>query len=141
MSEVIVFIKKHILLNAALLAVLFVLILLEVINQKRSASKASPAKVTQLINHANAKVIDIRSPTLFADGHILGSINIPFDTLAEKTKTLDKTKIQPIVIVCANGVDSTRAAATLTKEGYNVRTLDGGINAWREAELPLVKKD
>jgi rhodanese-related sulfurtransferase len=139
MPEVILFIKKHILLNVALLGVLFALILLEFINQKRSADRLSPAKVTQLMNHGNAKVIDIRSTTLFKDGHILGSTNIPYTTLAEKSKSLDKTKIQPIVIVCANGQDSARAAATLSKEGYNVRILAGGMNAWRDAELPVVK--
>jgi rhodanese-related sulfurtransferase len=139
MPEVILFIKKHILLNVALLVVLFTLILLEFLNQKRSADRLSPAKVTHLMNHDNAKVIDIRSATLFKDGHILGATNIPYATLADKSKTLDKTKIQPIVLVCANGQDSARAAAPLVKEGYNVRILAGGLNAWRDAELPLVK--
>ncbi|MES2218038.1 MAG: rhodanese-like domain-containing protein [Pseudomonadota bacterium] len=140
MPEIVIFIKKHILLNIALLGVLFALIFIEFIKQKSGTTKASPAQVTLLINHSNAKVIDIRSSTAYADGHIIGSISIPNNNLAEKSKSLlDKTKVQPIILVCANGQDSARAAATLNKEGFNVRILDGGIRAWREAEMPLVK--
>jgi rhodanese-related sulfurtransferase len=139
MPEITLFIKKHILLNAALLGVLFAIILLEFINQKKGDTKASPAQVTQLINHSNANLIDLRSTTAYNDGHIIGSLSMPYTNLTEKTKSLDKMKVQPIVLVCANGLDSARAAATLSKEGFNVRILDGGIRAWREAELPLVK--
>ena len=139
MQEIIEFIKHHALLNTALFGVLFVLILLEFIKQKSSASKLSPAQVTNLINHSNASVIDLRPANAYADGHVIGALSVPYSELVSKSKKIEKLKLQPLILVCANGVDSTRAAVTLGKEGFDVRILDGGIRAWRDAEMPLVK--
>lgn len=139
MQDVLVFIKNHWLLNLALVTVFFFLVILEFINQKRGATKASPAEVTRLINHADANIIDLRGPALYAEGHIIGALAIPVTDLNENNKKLNKLKSQPVVLVCANGTESPRAAEQLIKQGYNVRVLAGGMRGWRDADMPVVK--
>jgi rhodanese-related sulfurtransferase len=139
MQEILTFIHHHIVLNIALLAVLFALILLEFINQKRSAEQVSPTKLIQLMNHSNATVVDVRTKVGFADGHIIGALSIPMDEFNEKLTKLDKLRANPIILVCTNGIDSAKAADILTKQHYNARILTGGMKAWREAEMPVVK--
>jgi rhodanese-related sulfurtransferase len=139
MQDIMPFIQHHLLLNIALVVILFILMVIEFIKQKRSAASASPAQVTQLINRVNANVVDIRSTTLFAEGHIIGALSVPIAELTEGSKKLEKLRAQPLVIVCATGLESTRAADLLMKQGFDVRILAGGLRAWREADMPLVK--
>jgi rhodanese-related sulfurtransferase len=140
MHDIVLFIQHHWLLNAAFLVVLFILTLLEFANQKRNATKATPAQVTLLINRNKAALIDIRDKNAYAEGHIIGSLSIPTTELPNQSKKLEKLKSKPIVIVCEQGAVSARTANPLLKQGYDVRILAGGINAWRKADLPLVKE-
>ena len=69
----------------------------------------------------------------------MGARNIPFGSL-EGAKELPSNKALPLVVLCQSGARATRAAATLRKLGYeNVKPLAGGMNAWREASLPIEK--
>lgn len=139
MQEIILFIQHHLLLNTAFFAILFVLILLEFINQKRNAIKISPAQLTRLINDGHATVVDLRSSALFNQGHIINSLSIPAAELTESPKRLEKLKSGPIVLVCATGIDSTRIANQLLKNGVDAQILAGGIQAWSNANMPLTK--
>jgi rhodanese-related sulfurtransferase len=140
MQDILLFIQQHWLLNAGLAAILFILIFLEFLNQKRNAAKVTPAQVTHLINRSNANIIDIRNSDLFKEGHIIGALSIPVAELPEKIKKLEKLKSQPLVITCMTGVESARAAGLLMQKGFNVHVLAGGIRAWNEADMPLVKE-
>ena len=140
MQDIVLFIQHHWMLNTAFLMILFILILVEFIHQKRNATKASPAQVTQLINRSKAALIDIRDTSAFAEGHIIGSLSIPVAELQKQTKKLDKLKTNPVVIICQQGTESTRTADHLLKQGFDIRVLAGGINAWRNADLPLIKE-
>ena len=59
--------------------------------------------------------------------------------LKTKIKKIEKFKSQPIVIICATGADSPAAASLLAEQGFQTCMLNGGIRAWREAEMPLIK--
>jgi rhodanese-related sulfurtransferase len=53
---------------------------------------------------------------------------------------LAKVKDLPVVLACRNGVGSADAAKRLVKAGFKqVFWLDGGVAAWQQADLPLVK--
>jgi rhodanese-related sulfurtransferase len=65
---------------------------------------------------AGAKVVDVRSPGEFAGGHLRGSINIPLNTLHDKTGKLKKEDV--IVTCCASGMRSRSAKAILLSNGY-----------------------
>jgi rhodanese-related sulfurtransferase len=103
------------------------------------AGGLSPTEVVQLINKERAKVIDVCQPAEFAAAHVAGAKNIPLGEL-EGSKNLPGNKKQPLIVVCAAGVRSAKAAAQLKTMGYeNVHSLAGGLKAWREANLPIEK--
>ncbi|NIO39800.1 MAG: rhodanese-like domain-containing protein, partial [Burkholderiales bacterium] len=52
---------------------------------------------------------------------------------------IKKYKSRPILAVCDTGMTSSRAVDKLRKQGLeSVYGLKGGINAWTQANLPLV---
>lgn len=140
MQDILLFVNHHLMLIAALAVIVVLLIMVEGVKLKRGATSLSPARLTHLINHAKAIVIDIRTPDAFLTGHVMGAISLPAAELKTGLKKIEKFKAQPIVITCATGTDSPAAATFLTAQGFQVHVLNGGIRAWREADLPLVKK-
>ena len=99
----------------------------------------STTDAVRLINQEKAVLIDVREPAEFAAGHAAGARNVPLDTL-DGAKGLPTNKALPLVVVCASGARSSRAAAQLRKAGYSsVHSLAGGTAAWRSASLPIEK--
>jgi rhodanese-related sulfurtransferase len=97
------------------------------------------ADAVRLINQEKAVLIDVREPSEFAAGHAAGARNVPLGAL-EGAKGLPSNKAVPLVVVCATGARSSRAAAQLRKAGYgSVHNLAGGNAAWRDASLPIEK--
>lgn len=139
MQDILVFAQQHSTLSAALIAVLVLLTILEFIKSKNSAHRLTPARATQMINHQNATLLDIRTKDAFTAGHIVDAISIPLAELENKYKKLEKSKAQPIIIVCETGLESARAATLLAKHGFTTHILAGGIRSWKDAEMPVVK--
>lgn len=139
MQDILFFLHQHTALSAILIIVLVLLITLEYIKLKQNAKSISPALATQMINHQNAVVLDIRNVEAFSTGHIVNAVSIPLAELENKLKKLEPCKSQPIVIICATGQESPRAAALLTQQGFNTFILANGINGWKAAEMPLIK--
>lgn len=139
MQDIIVFIQQHTLLIALFAVVLIILVILEFIKLKQSANRLSCTQATRLINHEKGIFVDVRPTEAYLAGHITSAISLPFAELTQKIKKIEKFRAQPLVLVCAAGTDSARAATTLTHQGFKVHILSGGIRAWREAQLPLVK--
>jgi len=101
----------------------------------------SATEAVLLINRSNAIVIDVREATEFASGHIADAKNIPLKELPDRHKELAKFVDKPILVNCQGGVRSSKACNILVKAGFNkVSNLDGGINAWVQAKLPVVKE-
>jgi rhodanese-related sulfurtransferase len=51
-----------------------------------------------------------------------------------------KNKGTPVIMVCAAGARSARAQGIAKKLGYEkVHSLNGGLKAWKEANLPVAK--
>lgn len=100
----------------------------------------TPAQLTGLINRENALVVDLRPYADFQKGHIAGSKNVLMSQFDPESKQLAPAKALPVVVVCQSGLTAGGAAKRLKKAGFsNVGILDGGIDAWRGADLPLVK--
>ncbi len=143
MQDIILFIQRHTTLALALALafsiILIILLIVEFLRLKRGSNQISPAQLTHLINHKNAVIVDIRQTDAFTTGHIVDAISLPLKDLANKMKKIEKFKSQPIVLICAAGLESQRGATILVKEGFDVFILAGGIRAWQTAELPLIK--
>lgn len=140
MQEIILFMQQHGTLSLALIVVLTLLILIEFVKQKNSGTRISSAQMTHLINHQNAMVVDVRNTDGYNSGHIINSVSLPLAEMEDKIKKIEKFKSQPIVLVCATGTESQRAAAVLQKKGFTVYTLAGGLRTWKMDQLPLVKQ-
>ncbi len=76
-----------------------------------------------------AKLVDVRSPSEYASGHVDGAINIPLDTLASRLGELG-AKDQPLVLYCASGMRSGRAVGILEGKGFTAVHNLGGMSRW-----------
>jgi phage shock protein E len=93
------------------------------------AAKSPEKKIT---------VIDVRTPEEFAEGHIKGAQNVDIASpdFAKELAKLDPAKTY--LVHCAAGGRSTRSLSILNKLGFkSVMHLDGGLNGWKKAGLPL----
>ena len=76
-------------------------------------------------------VLDIRTPEMYADAHIAGSVNIPRAELGARAAELPDDRDAPIVTVCGIGKFSKHATLYLKSLGYrNVRSMKGGLGEW-----------
>lgn len=132
------FAGNHPLLVSALVLSFFILVFTELQRKARGLTNIEPQDAVKLIN-SDAVVIDLRSAEAFARGHIVNAKNVPFDELQANQDKIAKYAKKPIVAVCDAGLTSGKVVDTLRKSGVeNVYGLKGGINAWTQANLPLV---
>ncbi|ACT49800.1 rhodanese-like domain-containing protein [Methylovorus glucosotrophus] len=107
---------------------------------RRGAKSVSPNEAVLMINRNQAIVLDVRDDAEFAAGHLQDARHIPLAKLDERLAELQKFREKPVIVHCQSGVRSSKAAATLRKHEFTqVYELDGGVNAWTQAKLPLVK--
>ena len=94
----------------------------------------------QLVTQKKVVVLDVRTPKEFAGGHIAGATNINFRSpdFAKVISTLDTHKTY--LVHCASGGRSTQSLPTFQKlEFKHIYHLDGGIQSWEKAGLPVTK--
>lgn len=72
-----------------------------------------------------AIILDVRSKSEYAAGHIRGSINIPVETLRNNLGKL-KDKNKPIITCCASGMRSAQAKSILKTNGFSEVHNGGG---------------
>jgi rhodanese-related sulfurtransferase len=118
---------------------LVVVILLIRSNAVKGGKKITPQDLVSLTNQDAAKLIDLRSPNEFADGHITGSINIPYADIEDRLHEIKLQEGKSLVLICDSGSQSANAGEVINKSGYqNTIILSGGIGAWKLDNLPLI---
>ena len=142
MEQLSEFVLNNLLLFAALVVVMVMLIKAELDHQANKGSFLSPSMATRLMNnHDDMLIIDIRTTADFKKGHIKGAKNMPLSDFAKGVDGLSDDKDKPVLIYCNSGNTVTRAIKLLKNAGFEqVNNLDGGIAAWKEANMPLAKK-
>ena len=101
----------------------------------------TPALAIQLINREEAVVIDLRDATAFRDGHIVNAKNIPLVDFDHQQTKMETYRQRYVILVDVMGAKTAAIAARLKKNGFEkVVSLKGGIDAWKTAGMPLVKK-
>ncbi len=127
--------------NLLFIAIAFVsggMLLWPMVQRSTSGPALDSLGATRLINDTQALVLDVRDAAEFGSGHMPGARNIPLAELDQRLSELPANK--PVVICCASGARSSRAASVLRKAGREqVFNLSGGLQAWRQAGLPVVK--
>lgn len=82
-------------------------------------------------------VIDARSPQAYATERIPGAVNIPHRQMnPESTASLDKAAL---VVTYCDGIGcnaSTKGALAMTKLGFRVKELMGGLDWWKRDGHP-----
>ncbi len=107
--------------------------------QRRTSGPAlDTLAATRLINDSHAVVLDVRDPAEFAAGHLPNARNIPMAELDKRVNDLPQGK--PVLVCCASGARSGRALSLLRQGGREAFNLAGGVAAWRQAGLPVVRK-
>ena len=102
----------------------------------------------RLVAQRSGIVIDVREPAEYAQGHLPGAINLPRGVLefqihahpAMACSTSDALAApdRELLLYCMTGGRSALAADSLQAVGFTqVRSLAGGLTAWRNAGLPL----
>jgi rhodanese-related sulfurtransferase len=128
--------------NIFLIIIAFVsggMLLWPLINRQLAGASLGTLQATRLINDSGAVVLDVRGTDEFAAGHVPNSRNIPVADLDKRLGELPAGK--PVIVVCASGSRSAKAAATLRKSGRSdVFCLDGGLSGWQQAGLPVTRK-
>ena len=130
------FIVNHWFLFTAFAAIVFLIGLNELSAHFFSPKRLSTTAAVELVNYQHAIVVDLRDKKSFDLGHVLGSISLPD---ADPSR-LKRYQDDNVILICADGVSSGKLSAQLHRQGLkNMVSLNGGINAWQAANLPLVK--
>jgi len=107
---------------------------------QRRGDKVSILQATQLFNQGKALFLDVREEEEFAKGHVREARNIPVGKLTDRLGELTKFKNKQVVVMCATGVRSAKAAAQLKAAGFEtVHIMEGGVAAWQSQGLPTIK--
>ena len=107
-------------------------------NSNDNITSVSAPEFDKEIKANSVQLLDVRTPQEYAEGHIDGASNIniqseDFQQRAEKELSKDST----ILVYCRSGRRSMEAAEMLTKLGYKVVNLKGGIIEWKGDGLPV----
>jgi rhodanese-related sulfurtransferase len=83
-------------------------------------------------------LIDVREDHEYAQDHVRGARHLGKGILERDIETVIPDKGAQIILYCGGGFRSVLAADALQQMGYtSVRSMAGGIKAWREAGYPL----
>ena len=107
--------------------------------EAKLAAELGPHNVKRLIDSGDTSfvVVDVRSAEGYREGHIPGAINIPFEQLPSRLKSLPKTK--EIISYCwdTTCILSTKASYILASHGYQAREMIGGFETWKASGFPV----
>lgn len=94
------------------------------------------AKQLKLGSSQHFQLVDVRSASEFAAGHIPRAINIPMDQIESRMGDLS---CGPIVLICQMGKRAQMTAEILGSCRLDLTILEGGTAAWIHEGFPLVK--
>ncbi|MBP6873638.1 MAG: FAD-dependent oxidoreductase [Clostridia bacterium] len=81
-------------------------------------------EVDGLPSDGRVTLLDTRTPSEYARGHVNGFINIPLDVLRENIQKIDKSK--PVYVMCQSGLRSYIASRILNLQGFDAYNFSGG---------------
>jgi rhodanese-related sulfurtransferase len=83
-------------------------------------------------------LLDVRSVEEFAEGHIAGAVNIPYDQVEARLAEVPKDK--DVVLYCRSGRRAVIAADVLRSHRYpRLGHLEGDIQAWVAQGRPVAR--
>lgn len=142
MQELFEFVSNNPIMSGAWVVLLIALVVTTIRGALSPTKSLEPQEATVWVNRGDGVFVDIRNEDDYKKGHIHGSVSLPQEKIKQKQlAAIEKFKDAPIVLVCATGMTAKPVANQLTAEGYSqVAVLQGGINTWRSAKLPVSQK-
>jgi rhodanese-related sulfurtransferase len=129
--------------NLALIALLVVsgaALFLPTLSTLISGKGLSPTEATIWINRRKAHVLDLRTEDAYKAGHLPGAKLANSAQLEAAIEALKLDRKRPLVLVCDTGSQARKVLSQVQKLGFSgVGVLEGGVQAWKSAALPLVK--
>ena len=139
MNRLFEYTTNHPFLVAAAAILLILALVIEIRARARGSSVVSANQAVMLAN-GGAAIVDVRPAADYTAGHIIDARHIPASELASRADSLKKYKEKPVLVYCDNGFASAQAARALRSLGFTKTvTLRGGLQSWRQENLPLVK--
>lgn len=139
MNHLVPFVIQNWYLVVLLIVLIVAYLALEFRDRSHGVAHVSPQRAVILSNREKATYIDVRPQAAFEEGHIADAIHAPGGELAVSPVVLKKLKKSPVIVVCQKGISAKPAAAKLKKEGFEAYVLSGGLTAWKQDQMPLVK--
>ena len=125
----------------ALLLVIAVVVVWAMSGQNAAYKTVNVEAFEELISQRdNVQLLDVRTQAEYDEGHLETALLIDVNGesfLADAEAQLQKDKT--VAVYCRSGRRSASAAEKLSKDGFDVVNLDGGITAWIEAGKDTVK--
>jgi len=120
--------------------------LMDFVKQAKSKIQEIEVSEVQALLEDGYQVLDVREPAEFAAGIITGALNIPrgiLEPAADRQYAGRHEELQDRekkwLIFCASSGRSAMAAVVLQQMGFtNIKNINGGMNAWKAAELMVI---
>lgn len=96
----------------------------------------------RMLSHepSNWLILDVRTPQEYADGHVPGAINIPYDKVEAQLERLGTDHNRELLVYCRSGHRAKIAAETLHQHGFsNISFLEGNMPLWIKNGLPVAR--
>ena len=97
------------------------------------------ATLERRLREGSVTLLDVREVGEFAEEHIAEALNI---ITGELPKRLDQVPNsgREVAVLCGTGYRATVAASVLQRAGFDrVLNVEGGLKAWKQADLPLIQ--
>jgi rhodanese-related sulfurtransferase len=100
-----------------------------------SAAEVTVDELAAQWKNGDAAIVDVREPGEYVEAHIPGVQLIPMGSVIEQIDDIPRDRT--VHVVCAVGGRSAQVADYLDAQGYDVRNVAGGTNAWIRAGHPV----
>ena len=112
-----------------------------VADAKKNITEISPTDAELKSKNSNIVIVDVREEDEWNEEHIPDAIHLSRGTIEWKIEEKIPDPNTTIICHCGGGGRSALAAESLQKMGYkNVRSIAGGLKAWKAAGLPTNKQ-
>jgi hydroxyacylglutathione hydrolase len=106
--------------------------------EKRPTASIERIDVPRLRARVDAvQVLDVREQSEWDDGHIPGSVHMPYHDIHGVPDGVDAA--DPVAVICSSGQRSAVAVSLLRREGIErvIHVADGGVGTWEREGWPI----
>ncbi len=109
-------------------------------SEKPAGNQLAPEAYAAQMQKEAGVLLDVRTVEEYSEGHLEGAAQLDYyetESFESALDTMDKSKTY--YIYCRSGGRSGTVLTMMQQKGFkSVYNLDGGILAWRKADMPVV---